>query len=72
MDATAYNLTVGAFPQFRLLAWNRRPTDTITAEEAFELYENNWRFVDEDRLDPHERMMITHLTRVYGHGLMNV
>lgn len=46
--------------------------DTITGEEAFDLYENNWRFVDQDRLDPQERMMIDHLTRVYGHGLMNV
>ncbi|PWF43976.1 hypothetical protein C7C56_020145 [Massilia glaciei] len=63
---------MGNFPQLRLLAWNRRPTDTITGEEAFGLYENNWRFVDEEHLDPQERMLIDQLTRAYGHGLMNV
>ena len=41
-------------------------------EDAFALYEANWRFVEEDRLQPRERDMIMRLTQVYGHGLMNV
>ncbi|MES3020422.1 MAG: hypothetical protein V4857_02440 [Pseudomonadota bacterium] len=72
MDANAYELTIGDFPQLRLLAWNRRPTDTITGEEAFGLYESNWRFVQEDDLDPQERAMIAQLMLAYGNGLMNV
>ena len=55
-----------------LIAWNRRSDDVITGEDAFALYEANWRFVEEDRLQPRERDMIMRLTQVYGHGLMNV
>ena len=72
MAATAYNVTIGDFPQLRLLAWNRRPTDVITGEEAFGLYESNWRFVDEALLAPRERVMIGQLAELYGCGLMNV
>ena len=54
------------------LCLNRRPDDVITGEDAFALYEANWRFIEEDRLQPRERDMIARLTQIYGHGLMNV
>jgi hypothetical protein len=50
------------FPQLALIAWNRRPDDVITGEDAFALYEANWRFIEEDRLQPCERDMIARLT----------
>ena len=65
-------IVIRDFPQLALIAWNRRPDDVITGEEAFALYEANWRFIEEDRLQPREREMIARLTEVYGHGLMNV
>ena len=66
------NLKIGNYPQLTLLAWSRRPDDIITAEEAFALYESNWRFVDQDLLDDQERELIDDLTETYGKGLMNV
>jgi len=65
-------IVIRDFPQLALIAWNRRPDDEITGEDAFALYEANWRFIEEDRLQPRERDMIARLTEVYGHGLMNV
>jgi hypothetical protein len=65
-------IVIRDFPQLALIAWNRRPDDVITGEDAFALYEANWRFIEEDRLQPRERDMIVRLTQVYGRGLMNV
>jgi len=63
---------VDVLPQLRLLAWNRDPHDAITGAEAFDLYERNWRFIDEKALLPHERDLIDRLTRDYGHGILHV
>lgn len=72
MKTPPATLTIGDYPQLALLAWSRRPGDVITAEEAFGLYESNWRFVDPDLLDENERDLIDGLTETCGHGLMNV
>lgn len=65
-------LKIGDYPQLALLAWSRRPGDVITAEEAFGLYESNWRFIDPGTLDDNERELIDGLTETCGHGLLNV
>lgn len=72
MKTAANTFVIGEFPQLRLIAWNRNPHDTITAEEAFDLYERNWRFVDEIAMPPHERAVVDRLTREYGHGILHV
>ena len=72
MKTPPLTLKIGDYPQLALLAWSRRPDDVITAEEAFGLYESNWRFVDHKLLDDQERELIDGLMETYGHGLMNV
>jgi hypothetical protein len=62
-------LTIGDYPQLALLAWSRRPGDVVTAEEAFGLYESNWRFVDPEQMNDQERQLIDDLTQACGHGL---
>lgn len=57
-----------AYPELRQLAWNRDPTKPITDEEAFGLYEANWRHVDRDALCPEERRLIKDLTARIGGG----
>lgn len=52
MKAETNTFVIGDFPQLRLIAWNHNPHDTITGEEAFGLYESNWRFVDEHAMPP--------------------
>lgn len=72
MRVTADTLVIGDFPQLRLIAWNRNPHDVITGKEAFDLYERNWRFVDESAMSSHERTMVDRLTREFGHGVLHV
>ncbi len=56
-----------AWPALRDLAWNRRDR-WIPAQEALALYERNWRFVDERRLDPAEASLIERLRVRHGAG----
>lgn len=72
MNAKADTIVIGEFSQLRLIAWNRHPSDVITAEEALDLYERNWRFVDENAMEPRERAMLDRLTREYGNGVLHV
>ncbi len=59
------------YPQLALLAWSRVVRE-ITGEEAFALYERNWRFVDVGCLNTNETALIDRLTTQYGHGVLNV
>ncbi|WP_180937557.1 hypothetical protein [Herbaspirillum seropedicae] len=72
MNPTADLIVIGELPQLRLIAWNRDPHDAITDEEAFDLYERNWRFVDQDALEPRERALLDRLVQQYGHGILHV
>lgn len=58
------------YPQLRDLAWNR-VDPFISVEEAFQLYERNWRFVDAARLDERERLLIERLKAECGNGEIN-
>ncbi len=67
----AAELKIDEYPQLALLAWNRAVRE-IDEDEAFALYERNWRFVEVDRLTPHEADLIARLTQQYGNGVLNV
>ena len=59
------------YPNLAAVAWSR--TDAyVTDEEAFRLYERNWRFVDTRTMPPRERALIARLTAKYGNGVLNV
>ncbi|NLP65532.1 hypothetical protein NH14_031230 [Paraburkholderia sacchari] len=60
------------FPQLRFIAWNRPGDDVLSDEDAFALYERNWRFVDQKALDGRERALIERLTNEVGHGHLHV
>lgn len=70
MSAANDAFVIGNYPQLCLIAWNRDHNDTITGEEALNLYERNWRLVDEKALLL--RDLIERLTRDYGHGVLLV
>ena len=64
-------ITVTDYPNLAAVAWSR--TDAfVTDEEAFHLYERNWRFVDTRTMPPRERALIARLTAKYGNGVLNV
>ncbi|MCO5065195.1 MAG: hypothetical protein M9924_12380 [Rhizobiaceae bacterium] len=57
-----------AFPELRKLVWNRDPAQPLAAEEAFALYDRNWRFVDQQALTERETILIKDLGHQFGHG----
>jgi len=56
------------FPELGMLAWNRDPARPISRNEAFELYERNWRHVDIEHLTAVEAALIRRLAEEFGRG----
>jgi transcriptional regulator with XRE-family HTH domain len=46
------------YPQLKQLAWQVHGTDELTPAEALSIYERNWRHVDVQALEPHERQLV--------------
>ncbi|HXC38937.1 MAG TPA: hypothetical protein VN667_08315 [Burkholderiales bacterium] len=59
------------YPNLKLLCWNRAGR-YLSGKDAFALYERNWRFVDQRRMDKGERELIARLSQEYGNGVLNV
>lgn len=66
------NIILADYPQLQTLVWNRPTTTELTAQEAFALYERNWRHVNVRALLPREKELIQHLTATIGGGVMMV
>ena len=67
----AETIEVARYQQLKLLAWNRRG-GFISACEAWDLYERNWRLVEPAQLDAQEQELLHRLVRRFGGGVMNV
>ena len=63
-------ICIDDYENLRLLAWNRAGR-FMTRAEAFQLYERNWRHVDQGRLSVDERELITRLAKEHGNGVIN-
>lgn len=62
---------IAAYDNLAALCWNRRDR-YLGAEEAFRLYERNWRLVDQRRMKPAERVLVERLAARFGNGVLNV
>ena len=63
-------LCIDDYENLRLIAWNRAGR-YVSREEAFHLYERNWRFVYRDRLSEAERELIAKLAEKHGNGIIH-
>jgi len=63
-------LDINHYDNLKLLAWNRRKM-IMTREEAWDLYESNWRFVDLADMAADERQLIEQLKQEFGQGVVN-
>ena len=66
----AEQITVKEYRTLDLLCWNRNKP-FITKSEAFQIYERNWRHVDESNLDQHELALLRTLKADFGRGVIN-
>lgn len=56
------------YPELKLICWNIHLPE-LTEEEAFGIYQVNWRYVYEDKLTPKEKELIEMLCKKYGEGI---
>ena len=64
-------IRVADHPQLALLCWSL-DVEYLAREDAFRLYERNWRLVDEGSLEPAERALVDALATEFGRSLLNV
>ncbi len=62
------HIRIADFAELKRLAWHIPGAAELTPEEAFGLYERNWRHVAQDRLQPDERALIERLWQRFGRG----
>ena len=60
---------VNTYPQLHALCWNRPDDAVVDGPEALGLYENNWRFVDQERLEDREKKLLEALVERFGNGV---
>lgn len=65
-------ITLNQYPQLQLIAWHLTTMASVEEEDAFALYEHNWRFIDQEQLIDREKKLIEYLKHNYGGGLLNV
>lgn len=56
------------YPQLKQLAWQVQGAETLTPLEAWDIYERNWRHIDESALALHERRLVDALRLGLGGG----
>lgn len=59
---------VSDYPQLKQIAWQTNAATRLTPVEAMNLYERNWRHVDAQHMEPHERDLVDALQIAFGKG----
>ena len=59
---------ISDYPQLKQLAWQVHAATRLTPVEALNLYERNWRHLDLQNMEPHERDLVDALQIAFGKG----
>ncbi len=59
-------ISLSTYPQLKKLAWQIKQTQTLSPEEALNLYERNWRHIDLNAMDSKELKLIQELMALFG------
>ena len=65
-------IRIADYTQLRRLAWQLPADAELTPEEAWGIYERNWRHADTSALDPRERQLLADLARALGRRPLDV
>ncbi|PID60148.1 MAG: hypothetical protein CSB44_11735 [Gammaproteobacteria bacterium] len=63
-------IDIRRYPELQLLCWNHAG-HFIEREDAFALYEREWRLIDADGMISRERELLRSLADEFGQGLVN-
>lgn len=59
-------IKIASYGQLRKLAWQLKDTTELTAQEALDLYERNWRHVDVKKMNNKEKKLLELLLASFG------
>jgi transcriptional regulator with XRE-family HTH domain len=59
-------IRVKEFPQLHRLSWQLKDTQELSLQEALELYERNWKYVDLKSMERRERQFLERLLAKFG------
>lgn len=62
------SIALSRYPQLAKLAWQLKPGQKISPEEALQIYERNWRHIDFKLLTEKEREWLKTLLKAFGRG----
>ncbi|WP_145475994.1 hypothetical protein [Yersinia similis] len=65
-------IKIADYPQIKSCAHYLRDDAVFDGYEALAFYERNWRYIDTNSLEPHEKALIDTLISEYGNGILNV
>ncbi len=71
-QALPARIRLSEYPQLQRLAWQTGSATELTATEALNLYERNWRHLDPAALDAAERDLVDQLVQQVGKGRLLV
>lgn len=63
---TKSKIALSKYPQLKKLAWQIKKTQKLSPQEAFNLYERNWRHIDLNEMDSKELKLIQELMTLFG------
>ena len=63
---------ISDYPQLKSICWSLRDDAQMEDSIVLSLYERNWRFIEQDKLEPGEKQFIDRLVQQFGNGVLNV
>jgi len=63
---------IADYPQLKRAAWFIDSSAEFTDQEALAFYERNWKYIEQDKLQPHEKALLERLVKEVGNGVLNV
>ncbi|MCK5682072.1 hypothetical protein KAI46_14810 [bacterium] len=65
-------IDLAVYPQLKQLAWQVHGVDKLSPREALNIYERNWRHLDLEAMEAHERSLLDALRLVFTHEVSDV
>ncbi|MCL2901373.1 hypothetical protein [Brenneria tiliae] len=63
-------IKIADYPQMKACAWYLTQDTQFDDREALSFYERNWKYIEQDKLTPHERRLIKRLSEELGNGFL--
>ena len=71
-DYIPVHIDLAEYPQLKQLAWQVHGVDKLLPKEALDIYERNWRHLDLNAMEEHERHLVDALRLIFTDKVSDV